>query len=293
MTSLRLAARRLARRPVSTALVGLLTGATLAAAGLIGLGLVALSALDQGRPGVAQLLAFVEPELSPARQAHLATQVAALSAVESAELISPEALVADVRKTLAGSPELVDGVDPQWMPPAIDITPVAGAMAMDVIEEVEGMEGISDIRGADVASGIVSRLRAFREVAEAGGWSLLVLLVAAACALISGIAGLQAQRSQGETDLMRIFGATEVFVRLPLVLEGALVGGLGGFIACAAVAAAVASLRAALGGTDPGIAGVPIELPALWAWGVFLACGPCLGALGAAVAAGSADRPAV
>ena len=60
-----------------------------------------------------------------------------------------------------------------------------------------------------------------------------------------------------------------------------------------ATAAAVASLREALGGSDPGIAGIPVELPALWAWVAFVLLGPALGAAGAAVAAGRADRPVV
>ncbi len=293
MTALRLAARRLARRPLSTALVGLLTGATLAAAGLIGTGLAAMESLDDAGAEASRLLAFVDPELAKTKQSRLARQIEALPGVAAATLMTPQTLVEQIRESLADSPELTDGVDARWMPPAFDIEPAQGALLTDLAEEIAGFEGVTDVRGAEVESGTVARLETFRAVAAKAGWGMLILLVAAACALISGIAGLQSMRSQGETDLMRIFGATELYVRMPLVFEGALVGALGGFIACAAVAAAVASLREALGGSDPGIAGIPVELPALWAWVAFVLLGPALGAAGAAVAAGRADRPVV
>lgn len=293
MTGLKLAARRLARRPLSTALVGLLTGATLAAAGLIGTGLHALSSLDAIGEQPAQFMAFVDPGLEATKRARLVREIEGLTAVESARLLAPETLVEQIRTTLADTPELIDGVDARWMPSAIDIVPAAGALAGDVVDEVSGVQGVSEVWGGELATGTVARLSAIRNVAEKGGWAMLFLLAASACALISGIAGLQAMRSAEETDLMRIFGATELFVRLPLVLEGALVGTLGGVVACAAVAAAVASVRAAIGGADPGIAGMPIELPALWTWAGFLLLGPVLGAVGATVAAGSAGRPVV
>lgn len=293
MTALRLAARRLARRPVSTALVGLLTGATLATAGLIGTGLSAMSSLDGADAEASALLAFVDPSLPVARQERLADEIQARPGVAGAKLLTPEVLVDQIRTSLAASPELTDGIDARWMPPAIEIAPVPGAQLAELADDLAGISGVTEVRGGEVSAGTVARLEAFREVAERGGWGLLVLLAAAACALISGIAGLQSMRSQPETDLMRIFGATELHVRLPLVLEGALVGALGGFVACAVIAALVASMRSALGGPDAGIAGMPIELPALWTWAAFALLGPSLGAAGAAVAAGRADRPVV
>ncbi len=284
MTALALALQRLKRRPVSTAFVALMTGATLATAGLIGAGLSALAGLSPELSRAALVVVHLDPELAPERRQALAGEAAALPEVAAAHLLAPEELAARLRETLADTPDLLEGLDPRSLPPVLEVEPAEDAAALG--PRLAALEGVEEVHGAELGQAVLGRLAALRTVASSVGWTLLVLLALATATLVAGAAGLQALASREETELMRLFGATEAYVRLPLVFEGVLLGGLGSGLAAAAVVGAVAAARAALGGPLPGVGGLPVELPPPWTWGVFLLAGPLLGAAGAALAAG-------
>jgi len=261
-----------------------MTGATLATAGLIGTGLYALAIVSPDLTDAAIVTVHLEPELAEERQQGVLAGVQALPGVRGATRLTATELLDDLRTSLSDTPELLEGVEAAWLPPVIEVEPAGDATALGAI--LSDMEGVSEVHGTQLGQAALSRLGALQMVASTVGWALLFLLILATAALVSGASGLHALASREETDLMRLFGATETFVRLPLIWEGAVLGALGSGLAGAAVMGTVAAARAALGGPLPGLGGLPVELPPVWTWALFLLTGPLLGALGASVVAG-------
>lgn len=282
MNVLSMALHRLRRKPARTALVVLLVGTTLASAGLVGTALAAVSGLAEDARRATNLTAYVNPNVPPDRWTSLRDEANALPGVHKVRLIRPDALLDEIRELLKDAPDLVEGLTPELLPALIEVEPAGDSTLL--MARLAELEDVNEVRGAELGQGPSGRLHALLAVGTTTGWSLLFLLALATSSLIAGVAGLQALAGRDETELLRLFGATELMIRLPLLVEGALLGTLGSLVAAAAVVGTVAAARAAIGGPIPGLLGVPLTLPAGWTWGLFLAAGPVLGAFGAGLA---------
>jgi len=75
-----------------------------------------------------------------------------------------------------------------------------------------------------------------------------VVQVIASLLLIGNTIRLAAFSRRRETGIMRLVGASNVYIQMPFLLEGAVAGLLGGVLACGALAAAHIG---GAGGIDP------------------------------------------
>lgn len=119
----------------------------------------------------------------------------------------------------AGTPEKIEKL-------VKDIAAVEG-----VDDAVYGQEWLSDLERAARVVGMV-------------GAAVAVLLGAAAVLVVVSTVGLAVYARRETIGIMKVVGATDAFVRAPFVVEGFVIGLIGGFIALGALYGGVAFLRA-------------------------------------------------
>jgi len=88
-------------------------------------------------------------------------------------------------------------------------------------------EGITDVQ---YGGAWMERFLAVLKIVRVVGISLGVLLLFATLAIISNTLRLAFYARREEIEIMRLVGATEFFINLPLRLEAMVQGGLGGLI---------------------------------------------------------------
>lgn len=136
-------------------------------------------------------------------------------------------------KQFANSPDLVRNTNPEALPESYrvklknpkDIDVVASAVA-----DEPGVDSVVDERKA-----LDKLFRAMNGMSKAG---LVVAVVAlAACALmIFNTIRVAAFGRRRETGIMRLVGASSLYIQLPFLLEGALAGAVGAVGACGVLA---------------------------------------------------------
>jgi cell division transport system permease protein len=177
---------------------------------------------------------YVKDSATQLQQAELRKAIEDTSNVKSVEFISKgEALARAQEKNpkafeagaeLLGSNPLpasfrVHPEDPDKLSEIVTSLNAAGDTRLEAIDEVRDRE--EDTNKILSATGLVKALTA----------GLAVLLVLASIALIANTIRLSIFARRREVEVMKLVGATNWFIRWPFVIEGMIVGFLGGLLA--------------------------------------------------------------
>jgi cell division transport system permease protein len=178
---------------------------------------------------------FVKTDATDAQKAQLRTALIATPNVKNVEYISKETALKREQKRnseafkLLGSNPLPDAfrltpVDPDGVNAIVDSLaprPAGGAATprLAAIDEVRNRE--EDTNKILSATGLVKLITA----------SLAALLVLASIALVANTIRLSIFARRREVEVMKLVGATNWFIRWPFVIEGVIVGFMGGVLA--------------------------------------------------------------
>ena len=131
------------------------------------------------------------------------------------------------------SPDLVNNVTPDALPESFRVklkNPENFEVVASAFRDRPGVDSVQDLKKA--LDPIFKVLRAFRNIAIGiAAFSLL-----ASALLIGNIIRVAAFSRRRETGIMRLVGASNLYIRLPFLLEGALAGLVGGLFASGLVA---------------------------------------------------------
>jgi cell division transport system permease protein len=236
------------------------------------------------------ILVFAKRGLSSAATEALARRIQSEPEVARARLVSPEEGLRDLRSTLGGNADVLEGVDARDVLPAViavglreaNLDPAATGALAARLGGFEGVESVESEAAWRERFGTVVHLLTWTGVTWAAILGFGSLLV------IGNSARLAALTRKDEIEVLRLVGASDSFIVIPFFLEGAIQGLAGSALGVGALSAAFYFLRHSLGADSffaPFVAALRFVDPRASA--ALLAAGPLLGALGSA---GSARR---
>ena len=127
------------------------------------------------------------------------------------------------------SPELIDSVTPDAMPPSFKVKPVD--TASEVIEALEQQlgerPGVREVVAANDAIRAIERISNLLSLVMVG---VAVVLTVAALVLIGNTIQTAIFARRREIEVMKLVGATNWFIRVPFMLEGVVQGLVGSFV---------------------------------------------------------------
>lgn len=226
------ALRGTARRPVVSVLSTGAIGVSLLLVGLVGLAATNVSRLTERWDRNVQMVIYLEDDVTPERARVIGDVLGGLAAVERVDYVPPDMAHRRLVETLGARRELLDDVEAGFLPASLEVRLAGGvrevASASPVIEKLRRTPGVEEVELlGDWVQRLSSLLGALRAAALA-----LALLVGGACTyIIAGTIKLGMYARREELDVLRLVGATDGFIRLPLIVEGALHGLLGAGLA--------------------------------------------------------------
>lgn len=186
--------------------------------------------------------AYVKTGASQADQDQLRKAIEGTTNVKSVEYISKDAALKRAEQknpeAFKAGAELL-GSNP--LPASFRITPEDPDQLQTIVDRLEAsnLTALEEVRDREddtknilSATGLVKALTA----------GLAVLLLFASVALISNTIRLSIFARRREVEVMKLVGATNWFIRWPFVIEGVIVGFLGGLLAVALLAVAKVTL---------------------------------------------------
>ena len=235
-----------------------------------------------------RVIVYLKVEPSTANVSTLVRRVEALPGVASVRYVSRSDALDALKKVLGKEAGATASLTSNPLPASLEVTPSAeGATPEGARRLVERLSALPEAE--DVAGGVewVDRLARLKRLVTLIGLGFGGILAVAAILTVTTATTLVLHARRYETEIMRLVGAPELTIRLPLLLQGMVQGLIGAALALGALAAvhhfAAPKLKPLMTmalGVDaitflalPHIAAIAFAGAALGAFGGFLARG--------------------
>jgi cell division transport system permease protein len=219
---------------------------------------------------------YLNGELDEARSAAIGEHLRKLPGVVRADYVSKEKAAEEFVGLFPEDSELLDALSENPLPASYRVYLAAETETPETMEklvrDINSVEGVEDaVYGQEWLANLEKAARAVGTIGAAVGG---VLGAAAVLVVISTI-GLAVYARRQTIAIMKIVGATDAFVRAPFVVEGFIIGLVGGVLALGALYGGVTLLETY---------GVTVRFIPITYVGAGLALSALAGAVGSSVA---------
>lgn len=159
--------------------------------------------------------------------------------VRGVSYISREEALASLNKGLAGESSILEGLDENPLPASFviklkDISQNSAGIK-SITEKLRGIDSIDDIQ---YGGEWVERFSALIYIVKFGGAAFGVVIILSAMLIVFNTIRLTIQTRMDEIQVMRLVGATPLFLKAPFFIEGVIIGAAGAILAVGVMAVA-------------------------------------------------------
>ena len=224
-----------------------------------------------------RVIAYVDEELDEDEARALESKVSKVKNIETCEFVTREEAMTSFESDYDA--DLFENIDASVFRHRFVLSLTDLSLMQETKSDLEHIKGIADVRAhLDYAEKFVT----LRNIVSIVSVILVVTLIVVSLFIMTNTIKLATFTRREEIAIMRMVGATNGFIRLPFVVEGLVLGALGGAIAYGLVALvyhlATQKLLAAM--AFGFVVLVPFSTVALPLLGVFLGVGILVGVLG-------------
>ena len=224
-----------------------------------------------------RVIAYVDEELDEDEARALESKVSKVKNIETCEFVTREEAMTSFESDYDA--DLFENIDASVFRHRFVLSLTDLSLMQETKSDLEHIKGIADVRAhLDYAEKFVT----LRNIVSIVSVILVVTLIVVSLFIMTNTIKLATFTRREEIAIMRMVGATNGFIRLPFVVEGLVLGALGGAVAYGLVALvyhlATKKLLAAM--AFGFVVLVPFSTVALPLLGVFLGVGILVGVLG-------------
>jgi cell division transport system permease protein len=229
-----------------------------------------------------EVVLYLAEGLSAQDLAELQRRLTTQPEVASLRFVSKEQALTDFRAQFPSEHRLLEGLGDNPLPASFVITMAphfrSSAAVKKWTERVKSMPVITDVQyNRDWIDNLASIARYF----EIGALAVGMILAAASITIIASTIRLALFARRDEIEILRLIGATSAFIKIPYLVEGAVLGLLGGALSLVILRGGFEFYRMQLGpagrilGVESGFGFFPAQISVLLV-GLGLALG-CVG----------------
>lgn len=189
-----------------------------------------------------QISVYFADGTSDAREREITSKITEMQGIDTVHYVSREAAIEKLKERLGDQKYLLDsleGTNP--LPDSLEITVKRPDMVETAALAISKMEGVEEAKyGQDVIEHLFDITRLVRLF----GLILMILLAGATIFIIANTIRLTVFSRRKEIAIMKYVGATDWFIRWPFILEGMVLGLIGGIIAAVALRSFYAAMAA-------------------------------------------------
>jgi cell division transport system permease protein len=185
-----------------------------------------------------RIVAYLKREPTAADAAALTERVRAIPGVASVVFIGRADALRALKQVLGKDAGVVDQLPVNPLPASLEVTPTAAAVtpegARELLGRLAALPEVDEIAGS---GDWVEQLSHWQRLLTTIGLGVGAVLTLAAILTVTTATTLILHARRHETEIMRLVGASEVTIRLPLLLQGMMQGLAGAVLALAALVA--------------------------------------------------------
>lgn len=151
--------------------------------------------------------------------------------VKSYTMQTPEENFEMFREELGENAGVLDGFDPSLLPYTFTVQLIDATLADDFKIDTEGIPGV---RKVEYSQPVTEFLTGIRVAVNSVTFIAFIVLCGVTLFIISNMVRIAVYARAEEISIMKYVGASNLYIRVPYIIEGALTGFIGSMIACAA-----------------------------------------------------------
>lgn len=191
-----------------------------------------------------QISVYLEDGLKTADKDGLEADIRKMQGIESVKYVDKDEAKARLSERLGDQKYLLDALgDQNPLPDSFEITVTEPDLVETAAQAISHDDGVESVKyGQDVVQHLFDITRLMRIF----GVALMLLLAGATVFIISNTIRLTVFARRKEIAIMKYVGATDWFIRWPFLLEGIVLGCIGGIIAAIALRSFYAAMAATI-----------------------------------------------
>ena len=228
-----------------------------------------------------QISVYLEDGLKDGDRKDIASDIEALQGIESITYVDKDEAKMRLEERLGDQRYLLDALgDKNPLPDSFEVVVKSPDLVETAATAIARMDGVEEAKyGQDV----IEHLFAITRLIRIFGLVLMLLLAGATLFIISNTIRLTVFARRKEIAIMKYVGATDWFIRWPFLMEGMVLGFVGGIIAAIALRSFYAAMAAKITDTLTFFPLMP-QYPFMnYITVALLLAGMAIGALGSAV----------
>ena len=189
-----------------------------------------------------QISVYLEDHLTDREKRQIGYDIESLQGIDSVTYVDRETAKERLKDRLGDQKYLLDALsDDNPLPDAFEVTVTTPSVVESAAGAIDSMQGVEEAKyGRDVVEHLFDITRLMRIF----GFVLMCLLGGATLFIISNTIRLTVFARRKEIAIMKYVGATDWFIRWPVLLEGIVLGCIGGLIAAVALRSFYAAMAA-------------------------------------------------
>jgi len=189
-----------------------------------------------------QISVYLQDELTKSERIELQSDIEKMQGIDSVSFVDKDEAKERLAERLGDQKYLLEALgDKNPLPDAFEITVKTPEMVETAATAIERMEGVESAKyGQDVVEHLFDITRLMRIF----GLVLMLLLAGATIFIISNTIRLTVFARRKEIAIMKYVGATDWFIRWPFLMEGIVLGCIGGILSALALRSFYAAMAA-------------------------------------------------
>ena len=235
-----------------------------------------------------RIVVYLDEKLSSKEVTFLQDKIKRENGIDQIAYISREDALEELKKNFGESSNLFKGLGEDLLPASFELKLDPDHQSVEAVTQlIERLKVIKGVQEVQYSKEWVADLNAFLRFLQIAGSGIGGVLILAVLTLTGTTIRMVMQLRREEIEVMRLVGATASFIRLPFLLEGAMMGVVGSGLALLLLSLLFRLVHTRISGAE-GFLLARLHLSffplAVLPW--FLVVGMVLGMLGSGLSAG-------
>ncbi len=181
-----------------------------------------------------QIIFFLEKDIPEAQRVSVENRLEESSLVNNVRYISVEQALERFQQNFPDLKGIIENIEINPFPASFETNLAEENLSPETIlrfiQAMREMDGIEDVQ---FNRDWVERMQSLSRLARAIGFFLGGILALASFFIISNVIRLNVFARKEEIEILRMVGATNMFIRIPFLLEGIILGAMGALLSLA------------------------------------------------------------
>lgn len=157
-------------------------------------------------------------------------------AVEKAVVITKEQALKELKSILKDSAFILEGLGENPLPDSIEIKFKSDAVGPESVRRlIDNLKDVKGIQEVEYGEAFLSSVHSLRTGLRSAGMAIAILMTIGMLFICYSTVKILFYRKEQEIETYKLLGATRGFIRMPFLLEGAVIGCLGGLLSLVAI----------------------------------------------------------